>query len=396
MQLKSNLSALRSSLMSTEKLAVFGMYVYALGSHAGRSLISFGVGFLLLAWLIDLIKNRDFDFNRPLPYWPFLALMLLMFFSPSSPLIALGTGTFYSIAFPLAIANEIKTKKTIYRIIGLTLFVLTVSAIIANYEFLILGSNRPQGMARFNLTKGNVTAMGVGLLLPLLFVKGKTILFKIAVSLSLLLNVTALAFSHARGAYLAFLGVVGCFTLIKKPKMIPLILVGLMIFFLILPVGVQDEFMSIIYEWQDEVRIDMWRSSVDMMRDYPLRGVGFENFGTYYPDYIYEEGQDTRSSPHNSYFNLATELGIPAGAIFIYLNFLLLRNFYKTSRRKISEDGFDSAIFLGIMLALVAFLIAGLFENNITESQTRNFYWALIGLGFALQGVYIKKDSMSI
>jgi len=373
-------------------IAVFGLYVYAIGSHSSRSLISFGVGFVILSWLIKLFSGGEYvnDFKRPIKYWPFIGILLFMMFSRNEFWTALGSGTFYSIIFPIALINQIESRKMIFRVIGISSFVLTVSAVLANYQYLIENMRRAEGLARFSITSGNVSVMGVALLLPFLFKKWDKKTINVIAGIAIFFNITAIIFSLTRGAYLALVVVLILFAVIKKPKFLPLLLIGMLLFYSFLPVNFQGRFESIFADFTEHSRMDIWRASVDMTRDHILRGVGYDNFTEEYSNYTYEN-RDTRTSAHNNYLFFATEMGLFAAAIFVYLNYLLLVNFYSAYKKE-QINNKDRALYLGIFLAITGFLIAGLFETNITEAQTRNYFWALVGLGLALQTLQLREE----
>ncbi len=373
-------------------LAIFGLYIYAIGSHSSRSLISFGVGFVILSWLIELSSGGEhiFNSNKQIKYWPFLGILLFMMFSRNEFWTALGSGTFYSIIFPMAIINQVESRKIIYRVIGISSFVLTVSAVVANHQFLIENMRRAEGLARFSITSGNVSVMGVALLLPFLFKKWNRKTINVIIGIAIVFNILAITFSLTRGAYLALLIILILFVIIKKPKFLPLLLIGMLIFYTSLPVTFQNRFKSIFADFTEHSRMDIWRASVDMTRDNLLRGVGFDNFTKEYSNYTYEN-RDTRTSAHNNYLFFATEMGLIAAAIFIYLNYLLLVNFYSAYKKE-QINNKDRALYLGIFLSITGFLIAGLFETNITEAQTRNYFWALVGLGLALQALQLREE----
>ncbi len=368
------------------KVFVAGLYIYALGSHQGRSLISLGVGLVLLTWLIKVIGYRDISLNKSVKHWPIFALALIMIFSRNDFWDVLGSGHVYSVIFPLAILNQLKDKKLIYKILGISLGVLFISGIVANYQHFIEGMRRAEGLARFSITSGNVSVMGIGLLLPFLFRKGNKPWHYIVAGLGILVYTTAVIFSMTRAAYFALVVVLFLFTLIKKPKFIPVIILLVVLVFNFLPGNVQDRFYSsfdLEGRWIQS-RLLMWRVSVDAALENPIRGIGYDNYGDYYLEKDYTEGSRNFTSPHNNYFLFLAETGFTGFFIFLYLSFYLIKLFYLSYIKIPDENSIDKALFLGILLAIIGFFVTGLTETNIGESQTRNFFWLLVGFGFSL------------
>ena len=377
------------------KVFVAGLYIYALGSHQGRSLISLGVGLVLLTWLIKVIGYRDTSLNKSIKHWPIFALALIMIFSRNDFWNVLTSGHVYSVIFPLAILNQLKDKKLIYKILGISLGVLFISGIVANYQHFVEGMSRAEGLARFSITSANVSVMGIGLLLPFLFRKGNKTWHYAVIALAITVYTTAVIFSMTRAAYFGLVVVLFLFTLIKKPKLIPVILILVVLIFNFLPGNVQDRFYSsfdLEGSWIQS-RLGMWRVSVDAALENPIRGIGYDNYGDYYLEKVYTEGSRDFTSPHNNYFLFLAETGFTGFFIFLYLNFYLIKLFYLSYLKIPDGNSIDKALFLGILLAIIGFFVTGLTETNIGESQTRNFFWLLVGFGFSLNYFTINEQN---
>ena len=381
------------------KVFVAGLYIYALGSHQGRSLISLGVGLVLLTWLIKVIGYRDTSLNKSVKHWPIFALALIMIFSRNDFWNVLTSGHVYSVIFPLAILNQLKDKKLIYKILGISLGVLFISGIVANYQYFIEGMRRAEGLARFSITSANVSVMGIGILLPFLFRKENKPWHYIIAGLGIFVYTTAIIFSMTRAAYFGLVVVLFLFTLIKKPKLIPVIILLVVLVFNFLPGNVQDRFYTsfdLEGNWIQN-RLIMWRVSIDAVKENPIRGIGYDNYGDYFLEKDYTDGLRDYTSPHNNYFLFLSETGFTGFFIFLYLSYYLIKLFFLSYIKIPEENNIDRALFLGILLAVIGFLVTGLTETNIGESQTRNFFWLLVGFGFSLNYfTFYKNNDLSI
>jgi O-antigen ligase len=60
-----------------------------------------------------------------------------------------------------------------------------------------------------------------------------------------------------------------------------------------------------------------WRGAAGMTADHPLLGVGWGNFGLYYPRYRLPLGVEEVKDPHNLFVRGFAELGLAGGALFI-------------------------------------------------------------------------------
>lgn len=118
-------------------------------------------------------------------------------------------------------------------------------------------------------------------------------------------------------------------------------------------------------------RLNLWRSTLDMIRDHPLLGVGLDNFlyayrGRYIRPAAWQE--PSLSHPHNvvlDYWSRLGALGLAAGlwlqAAFWRLA-LPLRRLSGPRRDASSLD--DRALALGLMGSMVDFLAHGLVDNS--------------------------------
>ena len=66
-------------------------------------------------------------------------------------------------------------------------------------------------------------------------------------------------------------------------------------------------------------RIQYWQSSSQMIADYPLFGCGIGNFREYYTLFKLPTASETISDPHNLFFEVATNAGLPALVCFVVL-----------------------------------------------------------------------------
>jgi O-antigen ligase len=111
-------------------------------------------------------------------------------------------------------------------------------------------------------------------------------------------------------------------------------------------------------------RLNLWRSTLDMIRDHPLLGVGLDNFlyayrGRYVRPVAWEE--PNLSHPHNvvlDYWSRLGLLGLAAGA-WLQVAFWRLA----LPLRRLSDPD-ERALALGLMASMVDFLAHGLVDNS--------------------------------
>ena len=66
-------------------------------------------------------------------------------------------------------------------------------------------------------------------------------------------------------------------------------------------------------------RIQYWQSSSQMIADHPIVGCGIGNFREYYTQYKLPMASESISDPHNLFYEIATNTGLPTLACFVVL-----------------------------------------------------------------------------
>jgi O-antigen ligase len=145
-----------------------------------------------------------------------------------------------------------------------------------------------------------------------------------------------------------------------------------------------------------QTRLDLWRSSVRMLRDHPLIGVGPDNFLHYYaptrrqdlwqricaPGLGYMEpgagAEPCLSHPHNVVLDFWLGTGILGLLAFLWLQLSFWRMAAHAWRRW--RDTPNGALALGAMAAMVAALAHGLVDNSYFLVDLAVVFWLLCGL----------------
>ncbi len=129
--------------------------------------------------------------------------------------------------------------------------------------------------------------------------------------------------TYSRGAFLGMIGVLIIMFLKANNKM-KLLVLGCGLFLIpFLPFILPEEYrlrMSTISTYKEDgsamERIEAWQAGFGMIRDYPLTGVGPDNFGLLSD--LYNPQVDVGRVAHNAFIEMTAENGIPA-LIFFFL-----------------------------------------------------------------------------
>ncbi len=180
---------------------------------------------------------------------------------------------------------------------------------------------------------------------------------------------------YSRGAYLAlFAGFLVISLLRKRIFLIPLIL--LLIFWqTILPPKVvarinQTKTEEGTLDSSSTRRIDVWKSSIELVKDNPVTGIGFNVF-QYLPGY---ELGDT----HNIFIKILLEQGVIGFFIFLILFWLVFIRGWHLYRK--SNDTFLKGLGLGFIACLAATIVANFFGDRWTYPQIGAYFWVFLAL----------------
>ncbi len=137
-------------------------------------------------------------------------------------------------------------------------------------------------------------------------------------------------------------------------------------------------------------RIYIWRIAAKMINDYPLFGVGPNNFVIMRQHY---EDEADISVTHNSFLQIGAELGSIALLVFLLLLSKIIFNLFKLRRRIVNDDLNHWMIkYVGaILISIFGFIVSGFFLNRAMSEVL----YLIISLGVCLQYIYQEEKQIS-
>ena len=201
--------------------------------------------------------------------------------------------------------------------------------------------------------------------------------WKVLAGISTVFMFLATVLSFSRGAYLGMLLGSLFFFIILAVKFFgktgKIAIVGVALAFLLsifFQETIQNRLTSVFNpkEGSNTERIKNWKQAFEIVRNYPLSGIGLGNY-TFYIDPSSKE----RSSiyAHNTFLDIAAETGILNGLLFIFLILISL------SRSAISKNILN----LGIASGLTHFLVHSIFDTPIWSPQVMVVLLVILALG---------------
>jgi O-antigen ligase len=194
--------------------------------------------------------------------------------------------------------------------------------------------------------------------------------------------------SLTRGAWVALALTLAVLLSVRRPRSLAALLPAALLFVLLLPVPLLGRILSIadLRDTSNYDRLCMAEAGLRMIAERPLFGIGPDMVPRRYP--IYRHPTAPRywvPHLHNSLLQLAAERGLPSLAAYLWLmgaSFgLALRRF----RAEGGTAGPRADLYLGTMLALAGFNLAGLFEYNWGDVEVQRLALFLLALPFCLE-----------
>ncbi|MBV9494258.1 MAG: O-antigen ligase family protein [Acidobacteria bacterium] len=208
-----------------------------------------------------------------------------------------------------------------------------------------------------------------GLILPVALVFAVLWLYdKRNLWLSFGLGVTSLALllTFTRSVWIGWLAAITLLIVLRRPKLLAWLAPAFVWFLILMPMPLFTRLMSTFDTRQSSNldRIRMAEAGVEIIRDYPLLGVGPANIKEVYPLYRRPDAPRFRIPHlHNNVIQIWAERGVVALAAYLIFLALFLRECaraWRGEQRKFAEIG---------VAVCTALTIAGLFEFNFGDTE---------------------------
>lgn len=262
------------------------------------------------------------------------------------------------------------------RVLALRAFLIfgAFAAAFGLFQFIVLGQRELEN--RITGPTAHVMTLS-GLLLPsallflVLWLHDKTNPWLLG---GMLLVTLALLLTFTRSAWLGWIVATAVLLVLKRPRALAFAVPILVLFVTLMPMPLFSRVVSSfdVRQSSNLDRIRMFQAGVEMIKDYPLLGVGPANVKEVYPLYRRHDAPRFRIPHlHNNVVQLWAERGVLALAAYLMLMVLFLRECAR------GWNGPESRFAeLGVAVA-VGLAAAGMFEFNFGDTEV---FWALLDI----------------
>ncbi len=186
--------------------------------------------------------------------------------------------------------------------------------------------------------------------------------------LAALLMAAALFLTYSRGAWLVGVPAALLFlAAMRGRRALVMAAGGLLVAALVVVLGMGTGRLTSLLDRSEGTtffRLQLWRSSLTMIRDHPLLGVGLDNFlYQYRTRYVLPTAWEefNLSHPHNLVLDFWLRLGLPGLAVLLWLLAAFFRTGFRAYRHLPAGD--QRLLVLSLMAGMVNFLAHGLVDN---------------------------------
>ena len=354
----------------------------------------------VLAWAVKMILARDFGLTKTplnLPIAAFLAANILSLVNAADFANSLyELKSLALIVLYFLIVDNIKDKAKIIRIINLLIIFTTLAALYGIFQHFtgidFFGHTRHlhgtlcrcTGFFGQPITFGEYLSMVLIMALMLLFAaseKKRRFLF----GLSIPIIFAGLVFTYSRAAWVGLLAGITTIGVLNGKRALLVLSVGVVLICITLAffpkLSVTKRAISILdlAYWSGAERTYLWRSSLKIIKDHPITGVGVDGFRKVYPQYILPQAKEPHlTHPHNTFLGIAVECGILGLAAFLWFLVTLFKMTLDVFRK--TSDKYLKAVGLGCFGAFSAFVVSGLTEYNFGDSEVVVLFYLFMGL----------------
>ena len=355
-----------------------------------------------ITWFVKLILTKGKCFRRT-PFDKLILVFIILSFSSVfvSPDKGFSFYNYYNLMGRYILIYYLVIQNIItFRQLKILIYMLGASAVAVIlygfYQYIfgidisnmlwVDGEKFPELKTRVFSTLQNPNILAGYLLVVMLIIfgficKAKKNLGRLVLILFFLMAGTCLAMTYSRGAWISLLIVLTVYGVFKnKFILMPLI-------FFIAAVGIFDQslterFLSAFHagDTSSNMRLGIWESTIAMILDHPLLGIGWGAFWMVYPSYDFFIQNDAVLivHAHNMYLNFAAEIGVLG--LLAFLAVMIKHINLALTSTNLRASTFLNGLTLGCGLSMVAVAINGFTDYVLFNIELSMLFWLVCAI----------------
>ncbi|MFH1644782.1 MAG: O-antigen ligase family protein, partial [Candidatus Omnitrophota bacterium] len=203
-----------------------------------------------------------------------------------------------------------------------------------------------------------------------------------------------LIFTQSRGAWLGFIVSLFVLAILKSRKLLVVFLILAVLSPFVLPDFVKQRFsdfttinQSTGTVWE---RLKLWQGTAAMIKEHPFLGFGTNTYTKNFPSYKPVDYADVRYT-HNSYLQMAAEIGIVgSGVLIVFLILLLITAFKGVSY---CPKGNFRDLYIGLIAGMTGFLFHCGVDTHFFSVTLSAFMFFCLGLIYSMRTIVYEKKA---
>ena len=204
------------------------------------------------------------------------------------------------------------------------------------------------------------------------------------------MSLASLFLTRSRGSWLSFAAALMVLGFIKSKKAVGMFIIVLIVGFMLLPHAVKDDILDVadMHEGTSWERVMLWKGAANMVKVHPVLGFGVNTYSRNYPEYKDPEYWGYGYT-HNSYLQMATEIGVPG--VILYIAFLISVLLLSFRGMRKMEPGLRKDMGMGIFACMTGFSLNCAVDTHLYSVNPVVLFHILLGFCFALTTYNEKK-----
>ncbi len=352
------------------------------------------LAFVFWVWIMilekkSLIPRTPFDFYF-LAYIVVGIISLIFSLNPEA-MVVVFIKRLLLIPIVYIVAANVTDQKFLKILLMAFVGVMVILSIIGIQKYLAGGGGLEGRLKLYHhyMTSGGILMIVSLIALAFAFV-GAPLRIRVAALACGMLMLFPLLFTFTRSSWLGFLCGFVMMGALQGRKWILGVLILAFAFFVFAPLSVKKRALSVFdpHHANNVERTYMWNAGLEMMRDYPLTGVGDMDLGELYAKYKPPEAKEQHGHLHSNFIMFGVTLGIPGLIVFLALFINIFIRELKMYFSIPDKEWLLKGVALGSLAVFVGFQVNGLFEWNFGDAEIAMLLWLTVGLALAVDRIH--------
>lgn len=374
-----------------QRIIFVSLLIQIIGLTFSIAVSSIAFTIVFVSWIAKMIFEKKLDVSgTPFDYF-FLAYIvaevLSTIFAVHQWESFVNMKRLLLISIVYLVITGVRSERDVKVFLGSLIVVTSGLSIFEMAEFAAAHMGRLSVFQHY-MTAGGIEMIVLLLALPFVLHKHTPLKVRICAAICAVPLFIALLLTFTRSSWLGFIGGAALIGILRS-KYVLFVLMGFVVLFLLFaPLPLRERAYSIIdpNDPSNAPRIHMWKTGIQIFKDYPVLGVGDSDLGQIYRTYTTPIHPDEGGHLHNNFVHLLVTLGIvglaAVMAIFIKMFVVELRIY-----QALKNDWLAGSVVLGALAVFVGFQINGLFEWNFGDQEIISLVWCTLGLTLAVNKI---------